>query len=133
MRAHACMRSCFYALGVRNMTVSLETSHPKALDALSEAIREVTAYRGEPENPGRLDIASAKIRTALEEDPGYLRAVYYDAIVDDLRGKAKEALPKYERVLTAAAENSGFAQEVRYNLGVAYYHRYSWSWLDKAI
>ncbi len=115
------------------MTPSLETSNPRALNLLSEAVQEVKAYRQDPAHVKRLQVASAKIRSALREDPDYLRAVYYDAIVDDLTGKAADALPKYERILTVGQDDSKFFHEVRYNLGVAYYHRYSWSWLDKAI
>ena len=70
------------------MSSSLETTRPEALDALRAAIHEVVAYRQDPANRNRLDVASAKIKSALKEDPGYLRAIYYDAIVDDLMGKS---------------------------------------------
>lgn len=115
------------------MPSSLETADPRALDALSEAIREVIAYRQDPANRRPLDIAGDRIKLALKRDPNYLRAVYYAAIVDDLQGKSAEATPKYEQVLSGARADSTFLQEVRYNLGVAYYHGYSWPWLDKAI
>jgi len=115
------------------MSSSLETTRPEALDALREAIHEVVAYRQDPTNRRRLDVASAKIKSALKDDPGYLRAIYYDAIVDDLMGRSAEASPKYEQVLRTARADSTFLQEVQYNLGVAYYHGYSWSSLDKAI
>lgn len=115
------------------MTTSLETSNPYALTLLSEAVREIIAYRRDPRSIHRLDEASKKIRSALEKDPDYLRAIYYDALVDDLRFRAGDAPPKYERVLAAAKDDSPFFYEVRYNLGVAHYHRYHRDSLEKAV
>ena len=115
------------------MTPSFETAFPHALEDLREGIRSVVAFRENPADRSLLELASDKIHSALKADPTYIRAVYYDAIVDDLQGKSNDAPPKYQRVLKAAHADARFSQEVRYNLGVAYYHGYSWQSLDKAI
>ena len=112
---------------------TLETSRPKALSLLGAAIEDLAIHKKDPSNTTVLAAASSKIRDALREDPNYLRALYYDAIVDDLLGNPFVAPPKYERVLDAVSPETPLFQEVRYNLGVAYYHRYSSEWLDKAI
>ena len=108
-----------------------ETEERRAFELLSDAIHDLESYRGSRDRSA-LDAARTKIEGALEADPEYLRAIYYDAITDDLIGLPVDAPPKFERVLELS-KGSPFEHEVRYNLGVAYYHRYSWSYLEKAI
>lgn len=115
------------------MTRSLETPNRQALEFLTDAVADIEAYRQDPSLGARLTSAEEKLKKALQADPNYLRAVYYDAIVDDLQGKPADAPPKYQRVLDSGAGDEAFQLEVRYNLAVAHYHRYSWSELDRAI
>jgi tetratricopeptide (TPR) repeat protein len=115
------------------MKLRFETSEPNAFIALSEAMREIIAFRERPEARQHLETATDRIHKALSTDPDYGQAIYYDAILDDLSGRSVAATEKYERVLELTKDNPALANEVRYNLGVAYYHGYSWPYLDQAI
>jgi tetratricopeptide (TPR) repeat protein len=77
-----------------------------------------------------LKSAKEKLVSAKGKDPLYFRAHYFDAIVDDLTGNSKTAVETFLRLLE---EQPPFAEEVRYNLGVAWYHQYNHEALDRAI
>lgn len=111
------------------MSMHVETDDWKAFELVTEALTYIDTYKWSKENE-RLELAQSCLSKAIDRDPDYLRAVYLSAMVDDLRGKANDAIPQFEKVLQA---NPPFIEEVRYNLAVAKYHRYSWKYLDEAI
>lgn len=110
------------------MSMHIDTNDWKAFSLVTEALTFIDSYRQSKELE-RLESAQTCLSEAIHRDPKYLRAVYLRAMVDDLNGRAKDAIPRFEKVLR---ENPPFIEEVRYNLAVANYHRYGWKYLDKA-
>lgn len=109
--------------------MNLETNNKKVAELVHGARGEIIRYR-QTKNHDLLASAATKLGEAVEEDPGYLDSLYFSAQLDDLTGRAKEAIEKFEHVLT---ENPPFRDEVEYYLGVAHYHRYNRRNLEKAI
>lgn len=111
------------------MSMHVDTNDWKAFELVTQALTYIDTYKWSKENE-RLELAQSCLSKAMKRDPDYLRALYLSAMVDDLRGKANDAIPQFEKVLQA---NPPFIEEVRYNLAVAKYHRYSWNYLDEAV
>lgn len=109
--------------------MQVETKSRKAFELVTEALLDLDLYKKSKDRT-RLDSAQSNLAGAMTADPKYLRALYINAMVSDLQGKPKDAVEQLETVLR---ENPPFADEVRYNLAVASYHRYSHEHLDKAI
>lgn len=110
------------------MSMRINTQNKEALNLVSDALWELNHYKQSREL-AQLISADDKLEKAIALDPKYMRALFYGAMVNDLVGKAKDAVDKLERLLR---ENPPSADEVEYNLAVAYYHRYSHRWLEKA-
>ncbi|HVG19030.1 MAG TPA: tetratricopeptide repeat protein [Blastocatellia bacterium] len=110
------------------MSMHVETNNRKAFELVTEALMDIDRYKHTKQKE-QLELAKDKLEEAQGEDPKYMRALYYSAMVNDLIGKAADAVEQFEKILE---ENPPFIEEVRYNLGVAYYHRYSWKYLDQA-
>ncbi|MDQ3667953.1 MAG: tetratricopeptide repeat protein [Acidobacteriota bacterium] len=104
------------------------TNHPEAVTLVSDAMSDLDHYKQSRELE-RLISANDKLEKAISLDPKCMRFLFYGAMVNDLVGKAKDAAEKLEKLLR---QNPPSADEVEYNLGVAYYHRYSHKWLEKA-
>lgn len=111
------------------MPMQLDTRNREAFELVSEALGFIDQYR-ESRDVGRLKDATLRLTTARERDPNYFRARYYDAIVDDLSGQFRSAVQKLTSLL---GESPLLANEVRYNLGLAEYHNYNHSALERAI
>ena len=107
----------------------LETTNEKAAELVRGAMEEICAYR-RTKTRSLLSSAAAKLEEARTKDPEYLQLLYGRAQLDDLAGRAKDAIEEFERVL---AESPPFSDEVEYHLGVAYYHRYNRPSLEKAM
>jgi tetratricopeptide (TPR) repeat protein len=110
------------------MSMHIETRNRRAFELVTEALRDIDLYKQLKERK-QLQKAESKLEEARSEDPLYLRAHYYSGITKDLMGKATDAIEDFEKVVR---ENPPFISEVRYNLGVAYYHRYDLESLQKA-
>ena len=109
-----------------------ETPNRKAFEGLADAIMKIDSYRSS-KNRSLLELARRDLTTALTEDPDFLPGHFYSAIVDDLLGRPKDAVLGFQRILSEVPSNdSELRQEIRYNLAVAHYHRYSLKHLDKA-
>ena len=111
------------------METSADTLNKKAFDLFIEARKSIDSYRRSHDIPS-LEYANSRLQEALRIDPTYVRARYYNGIVLDMVGRAKDAIDEFENVLHASPP---FIDEVHYNLGVAYYHRYSQKYLAKAV
>jgi tetratricopeptide (TPR) repeat protein len=111
------------------MTTQLETGNREAFQLVSEALDLIERYQSS-RDIAKLHDASDRLAKAREKDPEYFRARYYDAIIDDLTGQFKRAASKFTNLLN---EGPFLRDEVRYNLGLAEYHRYSHSNLENAI
>jgi len=107
----------------------LESQNREAFELVTGALECIDKYRAS-RDVAILESAKAKLTSALQKDPGYFRASYFDAIVDDLVGNSKRAAEIFARL---AEERPPFLDEVRYNLGVAEYHQYNHEALDRAI
>jgi tetratricopeptide (TPR) repeat protein len=111
------------------MTMHLESRNREAFELVTDALERLDKYR-ETRDMAVLKSAKEKLVSAKGKDPLYFRAHYFDAIVDDLTGNSKNAVDTFSRLLE---EQPPFAEEVRYNLGVAWYHQYNHEALDHAI
>src|SRR5687768_13877074 len=107
----------------------LETLNSKAADFVSGAIVDMNAFR-RTKRRDQLESAAVKIDRARAEDPSFLPVLYCRAMLDDLRGRSKDAIEEFQKVLE---EKPPFSDEVEYYLGLAHYHRYSWPSLEKAM
>src|SRR4051812_5592699 len=101
--------------------MQFETDNQKAQSLVANAASEIQNYRVE-RSISKLESAKEILDEARREDPQYLSAIYYTAVLDDLLGKAHDAIPSLEKILKA---DPPFSDEVRYHLGMAYYHRYN--------
>src|SRR5579871_6773593 len=111
------------------MAMHLETPNRRAFELVTEALELIGEYR-DSKDVSKLDDARMRLETACGVDPDYYRAKYYSAIVDDLSGKFTPAVQKFTQLL---GQSTPLDNEVRYNLGLAEYHGYSHSALDRAI
>jgi hypothetical protein len=111
------------------MPMELETRNREAFELVTEALEFIDQYRAS-RDVSRLKDATVRLAAASQKDPNYFRARYYDAIVDDLSGRFKVAAEKLAGLLE---QSPPLADEVRYNLGLAEYHGYSHSALERAI
>lgn len=111
------------------MPMQLETRSREAFELVSEALEIIDEYQMS-RNVSKLKDATTRLAEARVKDPNYFRAQYYDAIVDDLSGRFGTAATKLRALLD---QSPPLIDEVRYNLGIAEYHGYSHSALERAI
>lgn len=111
------------------MAMNLETKYPQAFDRLRQAQASLAQFKRRKDKK-QLELANQFISEAIDIDPQYLRAFYYRGMVNDMLGHAVEAVKDFELVLS---QNPPFLEEVKYNLGVAYFHRYGQPNLKIAI
>jgi tetratricopeptide (TPR) repeat protein len=111
------------------MHMHLESRNREAFELVTDALQCIDQYRA-TRDLVVLDTAKEKLTRAIGKDPGYFRASYYAAIVDDLSGRSDLALATLRKL---EDENPPFVTEVRYNRGVAEYHHYNHEALDRAI
>jgi tetratricopeptide (TPR) repeat protein len=119
------------------------------LELLKEAQISIAGYQRSKEL-GKLKEAKSNLEMALEKDRRYLRARFWMGLVNDLLGETDEAVRELTEVKDAvsgiepiavnkrratkrAREIQLFLSMVQYNLGVAYYHKYSRDKVDTAI
>lgn len=107
----------------------IETNSSKAFELVTDALRDINLYK-HSKDPEQLKSAETKLNLAMREDPEYLRPHYYRAMLQDLLGRPSDAVGPLEEILE---RRPAFRDELLYTLGLAYYHQYSWSKLDKAI
>jgi tetratricopeptide (TPR) repeat protein len=110
------------------MSMRVNTSNPEVLNLMSDAMWALDRYK-QSRQLGQLISANDKLEKAIALDPTCMRCLFYGAMVNDLVGKAKDAVDKLELLLK---QHPPSPDEVEYNLAVAYYHRYSHQWLQKA-
>lgn len=122
-----------------------ETTKTEAFDLVTQAQSYIEKYN-ELRELGELAPANASLKSAAEtlnkaviEDPKYLGALYYRGVVGDLRGKATDAVNDLKKVLKGVEEFTReygkcwpTVEQVKYNLAVAYYHRYGHEFLESA-
>ena len=111
------------------MQMQLETRNREAFELVTDALQAVDQYRVS-KDVSVLDDAKKKLLAAIDKDPAYFRASYYNAIVDDLAGRSSQAAEELKRLID---QQLGLSDEVRYNLAVAEYHGYGHEALDRAI
>jgi tetratricopeptide (TPR) repeat protein len=68
---------------------------------------------------------------AIRRDDGYALAVFYKGVVLDLIGKPADAVPYFQSTIDEC-DDPDLIVRANFNLGVAYYHQYSHSWLQLA-
>jgi tetratricopeptide (TPR) repeat protein len=127
------------------MMMHPETTKTEAFNLVTQAQSYIQKYN-ELRELGEMVPAHASLKSAAEklnkavmEDPKYLGALYYRGVVGDLRGKATDAVKDLEIVLKGVKEFTQkyekcwpTIEQVKYNLAVAYYHRYGHTNLEAA-
>src|SRR5574337_319725 len=103
------------------MNMHFESTSRVAFELVTDALECIDRYR-DSRDLAVLESAKQKLASAKDADPAYFRAYYYDAIVDDLAGRPRAAVEAFGNLLQ---EQPPFAEELRYNLGVAWYHLYN--------
>lgn len=113
-------------------TMQTETTNRVALELVSEAVNRIDLYRLSRDR-GHLLVARSKLDQAMAEDRGYLDAVFYSGVVNDLIGRISQAIENFRTVLSEVpAGNAAVSDQVHYNLAVSLYHRYSRHALEMA-
>jgi tetratricopeptide (TPR) repeat protein len=107
-----------------------QTKSVKAFDYVMIALENIAEYNKEKISK-LLDNAIIALEKATKEDPEYLDAIFYMGITLDLIGKPADAAILFEQILSELPEGKP-RNEILYNLGVTYYHRYSHEHLQKA-
>jgi tetratricopeptide (TPR) repeat protein len=107
----------------------LATHSKLAGELVDDAMSDVDLFR-QTKQRERLEAAATKLLRAQAEDSEYLPALYGRAVVDQLAGRTADAVEEFERIF---AERPPFVDEAEYHLGIAYYNRYNWLSLDRAI
>jgi hypothetical protein len=80
------------------MNMHLESTDREAFELVTDALECLDQYR-DSRDVAALKAAKAKLVSAKDKDPGYFRAHYFDAIVDDLSGQPKHAVETFSRLL----------------------------------
>lgn len=106
------------------------TSNRAAFELLTSALEDIDLFQKQHRRSA-LQNAERSLTAALAKDPDYMEALFYTGIVCDLEGRAADAPPYFEKVISAAPSKE-VADEARYNWAVAYYHQYSQVYLAKA-
>ena len=109
--------------------MQVESKSREAFELVTAALESLDKYR-ESRDVAHLRAAKTSLFSAKSKDPQYFRAAYYGAMVDDLIGDQKAAVAGFRELLNQVPART---EEVRYNLGVALYHRYSHAPLEEAI
>jgi hypothetical protein len=111
------------------MKLQLDTAVRQAFDSYSEAVSLLEEYRQSGEK-AFVTRAEGVLGKAREADPHWIRPIYLRSILNDLSGNSQAAIDTL--LPFRDLPDSSFAFEVKYNLGVAYYHRYSERFLNEA-
>lgn len=128
--------------------LSEDTSNRTARIAVAVGLRAMRQYResirslrdqatgtrvGKPKaSTGPRDVlgeAEKRFKEALEADPAYVKALYYLGIARELKGETNSAIESLQKVVES---KPSFSAEARFNLGVAYFHKYHPPDLEKA-
>jgi tetratricopeptide (TPR) repeat protein len=109
-----------------------ETMSRAAFELVSEAISEIDLYR-QSRDRNHLLVARSKLDDALQRDRRYVNAVFYSGVVNDLIGHIGDAIQSFRAILAEGVEGAPVVlEQVRYNLAVSLYHRYSRKYLEEA-
>jgi tetratricopeptide (TPR) repeat protein len=107
-----------------------KTLNPVAFDSVALAVGSIEKYNSSKDTDNLVE-AEIALQTARRADPDYLDALFYSGLTLDLIGRPKDAAPFFERIYNEIDRES-IKEEAQYNLGVAYYHRYSHQYLAEA-
>jgi hypothetical protein len=102
------------------MRLNVKSKSPQANAHLSLGLDNILRFRECPDNMAALNEAERDLTIALEQDPAFLPAVYYRAIVRQLKGENDLAISDLTSVIET---KSPFKAEARFNLGVALFNK----------
>jgi tetratricopeptide (TPR) repeat protein len=109
-----------------------QTANREAFELVTQAMERLDDYRRD-RRPSLLEQADTALAQALQRDPQYVGASFYAGVVKDLIGKAADAIQFFDRILNYLPPDSERRRdEVQYSRGVAWYHQYSHSKLERA-
>src|ERR1700730_10342977 len=135
------------------MTLQLKTEDPEVLSGVYAGFDNLQRYKTAGD-VSSLNRAVTAFQRAASLDPHYFPAVYYHAITQDLSGRSSMAVEYLNKIHAEIEEglhrkrrigkpstleapegelSRQILEEVRFNLGVAYYHVYTGDNIDKAI
>ncbi len=117
---------------MRKDDLAFDTESRKAFEEFTAALKFLEEYKTS-KNRDQLESAELKLSAAITEDSDYLAPKYFLAILEDLKGRPKDAVEKLSELYPQLSEvNRRVRNEARYNLAVAHYHRYSHEHLESA-
>jgi tetratricopeptide (TPR) repeat protein len=102
------------------MRLNVRSKSPEANAHLSLGLDNILRFRERPDNMAVLNEAERDLAIALEQDPAFLPAMYYRAIVRQLKGENDLAISDLTSVIET---KSPFNAEARFNLGVALFNK----------
>jgi tetratricopeptide (TPR) repeat protein len=109
-----------------------ETMDRQAFELVAKAMQRLDDYNRDRQL-SFLQEAESDLDQAVTRDAQYLDASLYAGIVKDLIGKAADAVPFFDRILSNLPKESENRRDVvQYSRGVAWYHQYSHSKLEQA-
>lgn len=112
------------------MSLSLTSSNRAAFESLTDGLRAMQRYY-DTRDVSDIEEAAQRIDAAISLDKHYGLAVFYKGVVLDLIGTPADAPQYFERILNECTEPD-LEVETKFNLGVVYYHRYSYPFLAQA-
>jgi len=109
-----------------------ETMDRQAFELVARAMERLDDYNRDRQLSFLQD-AESVLAQAISRDAQYLDASLYAGIVKDLIGKAADAVPFFDRILSNLPKGSEDRRDlVQYSRGVAWYHQYSHTKLEHA-
>jgi tetratricopeptide (TPR) repeat protein len=110
--------------------MNTQTPNLSAFQEVTRALAEIDRYNT-TRNFEHLERADSALAVAREQDGGYVDALLYSGMVQDLLGKAADASPFFERIFKESKEEN-LRIEAEFNLAVSHYHQYDHENLAKA-
>jgi tetratricopeptide (TPR) repeat protein len=111
------------------MKTQLDTPNREAFERYREAISCIDRYRASGKREF-VEKTESLLDAAHDADPDWTRPIYLKSIVKDLAGDPQAAINELEQLKNVS--DSSFGLEVKFNLGVAHYHRYGEEHLNEA-
>jgi tetratricopeptide (TPR) repeat protein len=98
-----------------------ETESFEAFECVAEALEYLDSYDAAKKNVEVLQQAKERLHEALADgnDPGYMKARYFRAMVHYLEGNPRAAITQFEQMGRMTLD-SAFGKELSYNIAAAY-------------
>ena len=104
-----------------------ETESFEAFELVTEALEDIDSYDAAKKNVEVLKQAKERLNEALKDDndPRYLKARYFRAMVRYLEGEPRDAITQFEQMGRVTLD-SAFGKELSYNIAAAHHAAGQW-------